>query len=72
MGLTRSHFVIHSLKILKKYNLIGLMVPVLGLSFILSIFPPYLTAGIFIISAGYLAFIIFKKNKPHKENQTHV
>ena len=72
MGLTRSHFVVHSLKILKKYNLTGLMVPVLGLSFILSLLPPYLTAGTFIVSTGYLAFIIFKKNKPDKEKHSNV
>ena len=54
LGLTKSHTVIHTLKILKKYKLVGVMVPLLGLFLILSIFPPYLTAIVFVVSVVYL------------------
>ena len=63
MGLTKSHFVIHALKIFKKYHLVGLMVPIMSLSLILSLLSPYVTAVIFILSAGYMAFIISRKFK---------
>jgi hypothetical protein len=60
LGLTKSHTVIHTIKILKKYNLVGLMVPLLGLFLILSIFPPYLTAIVFASSVVYLMTSIFQ------------
>lgn len=71
MGLTKSHLIIHTLKILNKYRLAALMIPFMGLSFILSLLPPYVVAAIFILSAGYMAFVIsmkfklkFKKGEP--------
>lgn len=72
LGLTRSHHVIHSLKILEKHNLIGAVIPIMGLSLFLSLLPPYVTATIFLLSAGYIAFAINKKFKLNKENQTNV
>jgi hypothetical protein len=63
LGITKSHLIIHSLKILKKYNLAGLMVPFMGLSLLLSLLPPYVVAVIFILSAGYMVFIISMKLK---------
>lgn len=64
IGLTRAHFVIHTLKILRKYSLSGVIVPIMGLYLILSLFPPYVVAAIFILSAGYMAFTIKRKFKP--------
>jgi len=60
-GLTKIHLFIHSAKILKKYNLVELLTPVLGISILLSALPLYVTAAIFILSAGYMAFIIYRK-----------
>jgi hypothetical protein len=60
LGLTKSHFVIHTLKILKKYNLVGMMVPILGLYLVLSLFPSYLTAAIFISSVVYLVISLIQ------------
>ena len=63
MGLTKSHFIIHTLKILKKYHLAGLMVPFMGLSLLLTLLPLWLLWIIFIGSVSYMAFIISKKIK---------
>jgi len=63
MGLTKSHLIIHTLKILKKYHLAGLMVPFMGLHLILSLFPPYVSAVIFILTAAFMAFTIKRKFK---------
>lgn len=64
LGFTKSHLVIHSLKILKKYHLSAVALPFMGLLMFLSLVPSKVTAVIFIMSAGYLAFIISKKYKP--------
>jgi hypothetical protein len=60
LGLSRSHFVIHTFKILKKYHLVGLMIPLMGLFLILSLLPPYVTAIVFAVSIGYLMIIVFQ------------
>ena len=67
MGLTKSHLIIHTLKIFKKYHLVGLMVPFMSLSLILSLFPPYVSAAIFILSSAFMAFTIKRKFKPKLE-----
>jgi hypothetical protein len=71
LGLTKSHTVIHTLKILKKYKLAGVMVPLLSLFLILSILPPYLIAIVFVSAAVYLVLFIYRKYKPYKESQNH-
>ena len=73
MGLTKSHFIIHTLKILKKYNIVGAAVPLVGLSLILSLLPSYVIAAILILCVVYMAFIITKKFKStfKKEKQSH-
>jgi hypothetical protein len=63
MGLTKSHFVIHTLKILKKYNVVGIVVPIFGLSLLLSLLPLWLIWIIFIGSISYMTFIISRKIK---------
>jgi len=63
VGISKSHFIIHSLKILKKYHVMGAVIPIISLSLILSLLPPYVVAAIFILSASYLAFIISRKFK---------
>jgi len=72
MGITKSHFIIHTLKILKKYNVVGIAVPIFGLSLLLSLLPPYVIAVIFILSAGYMVFIITRKIKTKfKKGEVH-
>ncbi|MFC1826284.1 hypothetical protein ACFLYZ_02695, partial [Thermodesulfobacteriota bacterium] len=71
LGITKSHLVIHSIKIFDKYGLISLIIPVTSLSLLLSFIPPYLVWIIFIGSTGYLAFLIhrkFKKQSKKKED----
>ena len=48
VGLTKSHLIIHTLKVLKKYHLAALMIPFMGLSLILSLLPPYGNAFVII------------------------
>ena len=60
LGFSKSHFIVHTLKILKKHHLVGLMIPVMGLFLILSALPPYVTAAVFAVSIGYLMIILFQ------------
>lgn len=60
LGLSRSHLVIHTLKILKKYGLAGLIVPIFGLFLVLSLFPPYVNAAVLVSSVVYLMITIFQ------------
>jgi hypothetical protein len=60
LGLSKSHFIIHTLKILKKHKLIGIAVPVIGLYLVLSLLPLYLTAVVFIASAAYLVISLIQ------------
>ena len=65
LGFSKSHFIVHTLKILKKHHLVGLMIPVMGLFLILSALPPYVTAAVFASSAVYLMINLIQiyKNK---------
>jgi len=60
LGLSKSHLVIHSLKILKKYHLIGLAIPLFSLFLVLSLFPPYVNAAVLAVSVVYLMIITFQ------------
>jgi hypothetical protein len=72
MGLTKAHFIIHTLKILKKYNVFGIAIPLLGLSLLLSLLPLWLLWIIFIGSISYMAFIISRKIKlKFKKGEVH-
>jgi len=49
----------------------GAVIPIMGLSLILSLLPPYVIAVIFILSAGYMVFIISRKiNSILKKGET--
>ena len=61
LGLTRTHFIIHSLKVLKKYKLAGIVAPLLGLSLAISMLPSYLISLILVLSIAYLTVIIWNK-----------
>lgn len=63
LGFSKSHFVIHTLKILMKYKLVGIAVPILALYLVLSLLPSYLTAVVFIASVVYLVLLIYRKFK---------
>ena len=42
VGITRSHLIIHSVKVLHKYDLAALLIPLTGLALLLSFLPAYL------------------------------
>ena len=70
LGLSKGHAVIHTLKILKKHQLIGLAVPLLSLFLIFSLFPPYLAAFVFVVSGLYLITNLFQIFKIKGESQS--
>lgn len=72
LGFTKVHLALHSLKIFKKYNIIGLLVPVMGLSLLLTLLPLWLTLIIFIGSSAFSAVIINRKYRWIKEKVTYV
>jgi hypothetical protein len=49
----------------------GAVIPIMSLSLILSLLPSYVVAAIFILSAGYMAFIIFIKFKSKIKKEKH-
>jgi len=65
IGITKTHHIIHVIKILDKYRLAALLMPFIALVLILSFMPNYLVWSIFIGSAGYLVFSVVRKFK-HK------
>jgi hypothetical protein len=63
LGLTKIHFVIHSIKVIHKYNLIALILPFVAASLIFNLLPVYLVWAIFTGSSGYLVFSLVRKSK---------
>ena len=61
LGITGTHFIIHGIKVLKKYYLVGLILPFVAASLFFNLFPGYLIWAIFISSTGYLGLLIGKK-----------
>jgi hypothetical protein len=65
LGLTKAHLIVHSIKVLDKYDLTALIVPFAGVALGLNLLPEYLLWAIFIGSSGYLCFsVISKTNAP--------
>ena len=60
LGLSKSHLVLHTIKIFKKHGLYGLAVPLFSLFLVLSLFPPYLNAAVFAVSVAYLMIVLFQ------------
>jgi hypothetical protein len=61
LGLTKAHFVIHSIKVLEKYDLAGLIVPFVGLSMAMNLLPEYLIWAVFIGSLAYLVSLLLRR-----------
>jgi len=75
IGFTKSHLVLHAIKILDKYRLLGVLMPFVALAMILSFLPNSFVWAIFIGSAGYLLFKIIRlfknKNQSKKKGDYH-
>jgi hypothetical protein len=69
LGLTKAHFVIHSIKVLDKYNLSALIALFAGVALGLNLLPEYLLWAIFIGSSGYLYFSFFSKSQRKKSEK---
>ena len=63
VGLTKAHLIIHSIKVLHKYHLIAVIIPILVASLILNLFPWYVVWACFIGSMGYLFYLATKRPK---------
>jgi hypothetical protein len=69
IGITRTHLILHTIKILDKYRLVAVALPFVVLALILSFLPNYLVWTVFAGSAGYLVFSVFRKFKPNKKGE---
>jgi hypothetical protein len=69
LGLTKTHFIIHSVKILNEYNLAALMALFAGVALGLNLLPGYLVWAIFLGSSGYLCLSVFSKSKRKKSEK---
>jgi hypothetical protein len=63
LGLTSTHFIIHSVKILDKYDLVALILPFIGLGLTLNLLPEYFVWAIFLGSSWYLVSLVSKTSK---------
>ncbi len=63
IGITKTHLIIHTVKVLDKYGLAALIMPFIGISLILSLIPAWALWVIFIGSSGYLVFSTVRKLK---------
>jgi hypothetical protein len=69
IGLTKSHLIIHAIKILEKYGLLGVFMPFVAFALILLFLPIKLVWAIFIGSAGIFVFSIFRKFNPKRKGE---
>jgi uncharacterized membrane protein len=74
IGITKTHHIIHAIKILDKYGLVAVLMPFIALALILSFLPNYLTWILFVSSAGYLLFKIMRlfKNQNQKNERSRL
>jgi hypothetical protein len=63
IGLTKTHLIIHTIKVFHKYGMIALLLPIIGISLILSMIPNWLLWTIFISSTGYLILSVITGDK---------
>jgi len=60
IGFTKSHLIIHAIKVLDKYRLTAVVMPFVALALILSFLPNNFVWAVFIGSTGYLLFKIMR------------
>jgi len=63
IGVTKSHLIIHTLKILDKYGVASVAFPFVILALVMSFLPTYLILAILVGSLGYLSGLILLKLK---------
>ncbi len=64
LGITKSHLIIHTIKIFDKHGLLSLLIPLTGFSLIVSYLPQWFIWIIFMGSSVCLAFLINREFKP--------
>ena len=69
IGITKTHLIIHTIKILEKYGLAAIVIPFIAVALVLLSLPNYLVWTIFIGSTGYLVFSAVRKFKPKKKGE---
>jgi hypothetical protein len=60
VGITKSHLIVHTLKILDKHGVVALVLPVITLALILSFLPNPLAWCLTVGCAGYLVFKVIR------------
>ena len=63
IGVTKTHLIIHSIKVLEKYELVAFAVPFIAIALILSCLPVWLPWMLLIGSSGYLILALTHKFK---------
>jgi hypothetical protein len=73
VGLTKAHFVIHSIKVLHKHGIIALILPFMTAALVLGLFPSYVAWGVFAGSSGYLIHSVVRRkhSMKRKEERQH-
>jgi hypothetical protein len=68
IGITKSHLIIHSIKILHKHGIISIVLPFATIAIGMSALPEFIVWAILITASGYLFIAItWKSNKQRKE-----
>jgi len=73
IGITKSHMIIHTVKILHKHGIVSIILPFTTLAIAMSALPQSIVWAILIISSGYLFITINRKSnkriKARKEKE---
>jgi hypothetical protein len=63
VGFTKTHLIIHSIKVLEKYELVAFAVPFIAIALILSCLPAWLPWMLLTGSAGFVVLTLTRKFK---------
>jgi hypothetical protein len=71
IGITKSHLIIHTVKILHKHGIVSIILPFTTLEIGLSALPQSIVWIIFIVSTGYLLMAITRKSNKRRKEKEH-
>ena len=72
LGLTKTHFIIHTIKVFKKHHLTSLIIPLIALAVLENLMPIYLLWALFTGASGYGLYLMRRKIKTiQKRKEKH-
>ena len=69
IGITKTHLIIHIIKVLDKYRLVAVLMPFIALALLMSVLPNKFLWAVLIGSTGYLVFAVIRKIRSKKKGR---